>query len=1161
VNSIDMLNHTEHTLLRASDPKASAFVSANAGSGKTFVLVKRILRLLLEGVDPSRILALTYTTAAAANMSIRVFRELSDWVSMSDEELILKIAQIDNSTVTLDRIKLARQLFARTLETPGGLKIQTIHAFCEMILHSFPFEANVPANFEILDDNKQSSLMKLVRNQLMGNISADGSDEFSASLIELINLLGEYEFDSMVTTTIKQTQDIRKIIKDRVSLDKLYEEIKKKLKIQSAATANELWRQIYDDRLNEYESKEIAQILLNSTQNDQKIGLSLLESNKYEFGEDWKALYLSIFFNSSMEPRAERGFITNSIRKDYPKIFERLLNEKQRVSDLFEQIKVVDAYARTRSLLIVTNVFLNLYDSHKTSAGMLDFDDLILCTKELLSQTSALWVLYKLDNGIEHILLDEAQDTSPNQWKILKLLTEEFYSGESNKLGIRTIFAVGDPKQSIYSFQGAEPNAFSINKTFFKSKFQQLSINHERELGLFQDEKLIVSFRSTPEILYAVDRVFSIPENFRGLDQTPEATVHISQRMDDPGLVEIWSPVTTEKTPIEENWDAPLDTTSNRSAVTILARYLADHIKLLVDPNSTERIYEFKGQQRKILPGDILILVRKRSKFFEAIIRLLKDAGLPVAGADRLSLNDHIAVMDLIALGKAIITPEDDLMLASLLKSPLFGFSEDDLMLLAAERTGSLIDALYNDTTREIFKSSKLIFQNFLTASKKDGPFSFYSFVLGVCGGRRSFRSRFGAEADDVIDEFLRLSLEHEQKQAPSLLRFINDLTSSNFTVKRDMDSGRNQIRVMTIHGAKGLEAPIVYMPDTFGNSVDKQKLDPIFNLSSDPNEFIPIWSPSQATDSNLIAKLREEAFMKEAEEHRRLLYVAMTRARDRLYVCGYHNRKNRPKDCWYSIIHDALSDEMVEVLDGSVPISAKRLQLKPFPETRPIVETDNLNEKIDIPQWLTTFPPWENEAPGTLNPSEALEFRASSLKRTETELSMDARRRGILIHKLLEYLPEIADERRFSTALDYLKVEAADLGEREHFDIIDNAVKTLNLLDISAFFSKDSRSEVDIIGELRREGKPTRQVKGTIDRIAVTEDTVFIGDFKTTASPPSSVEDVPDQTIAQLAVYGALVSDIFPDKKIRCFVVYTAGPEVVELPFEVLKIALSHIE
>jgi len=1158
---MDILNHTEQILLRASDPKASAFVSANAGSGKTYVLVKRILRLLLEGFDPSRILALTYTKAAAANMSIRVFRELSEWVNMSDEELILKIVQIDNSVATPGQLKLARQLFARTIETPGGLKIQTIHAFCEMILHSFPFEANVPANFEVLDDNKQLSLMNLVRNQLIGNISADDCGEFSTSLMELINLLGEYEFDSILTTTIKLTQDIRKTIKSQVSLNKLCDEIKKILKIKSMPSTNELWYQIYSNRLKGHETIEIGQILLNSTHNDQKIGLFLFESNKCEFGEDWKELYLSIFFNNSMEPRSERGFITNSIRKNYPKIFERLLNEKQRVCDLFDQIKVVDTYTRTRALLIVTNAFINLYDANKIPLGVLDFDDLILCTKELLSQTSALWVLYKLDNGIEHILLDEAQDTSPNQWNILKLLTEEFYSGESNKLGIRTFFAVGDPKQSIYSFQGAEPNAFSINKSFFKSKFQQLSNDHEQELGIFKDERLIVSFRSTPEILYAVDRVFSIPENYQGLDQTPEATAHFSQRMDDPGLVEIWPPVTAEKTPIEENWDAPLDTTSNRSAVTILARYLANHIKLLVDPSSNERIFESKGQPRKIFPGDILILVRKRNKFFEAIIRLLKDAGLPVAGADRLSLNNHIVAMDLIALGRSVITPEDDLMLATVLKSPLFGFTEDELMLLAAERTGSLIDALYNDTRIEVFKSSKLLFQNFLTASKKDGPFSFYSYVLGVSGGRRSFRSRFGAESDDIIDEFLRLSLEHEQRQAPSLLRFIDDLTSSNFTVKRDMDSGRNQIRVMTIHGAKGLEAPIVYMPDTFGSSVDKHKLDPIFNLSSDPNEFIPIWSPSQATDSNLIAKLREEACIKEAEEHRRLLYVAMTRARDRLYICGYHNRKNRPKDCWYSIIHDALSDEMVEVLDGSAPISAKRLQLKPFPETRPISEIDNLNDKIEIPQWLTTFPPWENEEPLTLNPSEALEFRTSGLKKADTELSMDARRRGKLIHKLLEYLPEISDDQRFSTALDYLKVEAADLGELEHFDIIDNAVKTLNLLDISAFFSKDSRSEVDIIGELRREGKPTRQVKGTIDRIAVTEDTVFIGDFKTTATPPSSVEDVPDQTIAQLAVYGALVSDIFPDKKIRCFVVYTAGPEVVELPFEVLKIALSHIE
>lgn len=1161
MNLSGILEQTELKQARASNPKSSAFVSANAGSGKTYVLVTRILRLLIEGVDPSRILALTYTTTAAANMSIRVFRELSEWVNLDDEALKLKIFQLDKAEVTAIRIKQARQLFARAVETPGGLKIQTIHAFCEKLLHLFPFEANVPANFEIIDDHNQSSLMASTRDKLLNRSPLAIGDNLTSSIMDIINLIGEHEFESLLTVTIKRTQDIRRMLKDSNLLENLFIKINNNLRLKTNETAEDIWVNIYNRRLTESECNEIGDLLLKSTANDQKIGYSMIESNKWNFGEEWKALYLSAFFTTTMEPRSDRGFITTGFRAKYPIIFDSLLKEKDRISELYDRIKINNIYTSTRALLAITGAFLNIYDAQKNSMGVLDFDDLILKTKELLSRSSSQWVLYKLDNGIEHILLDEAQDTSPNQWDILKLLTEEFYSGESNKRGIRTVFAVGDPKQSIYSFQGAEPNAFAINKSFFKDKFKPLSNQNEKERRTFYEENLTVSFRSTPEILYAVDKVFSNPENYQGLNQEPEPTVHSSRRMNDMGLVEFWQPLRSEKAIPSENWDAPLDAIEGDSAVVTLARNLAHHIKGLIGSGSNERIYESHIGQRRIDAGDILILVRKRGKLFESIIRSLKENGIPVAGADRLNLNDHIAVMDLVALGKAVITPEDDLTLATLLKSPLFEFTEDELMLLAAERKGSLVDALFNDTRSDRFKSAKLIFQNFCDASQKSGPFSFYSFVLGACGGRKSFRKRLGAEADDVIDEFLRLALEHEQKQAPSLLKFIDNFISTDFTVKRDMDSGRNQIRVMTVHGAKGLEAPIVYMPDTFGNAVDKQKIDPIFNISADPNEYIPIWSPSQATDSKMIAKLRKDAYNKEAEEHRRLLYVAMTRARDRLYILGFNNKKSSPKDCWYSIIKAALSDEMVEVVDGSAPVGAKRLQFKPFPPLETIVEPDRVEEKIVLPEWVNTNAPHEEHVLEPLRPSEALRFIPSSVTNAEPTPSPNARRRGVLVHKLLEYLPEIAEKQRPLAALTYLKAQAEDLSEDEHFDIRDNALNTLNLLEISPLFSKESRAEIDIAGELQRDGKPPRQVIGTIDRIAITEDTVFIGDFKTTASPPRSVDEVPEHTVAQIAIYGALVSEMFPDKKIRCFAIYTAGPEAIELPVEILNRALSIIE
>ena len=1156
-----IISQTDQKQLRASDPKASAFVSANAGSGKTYVLVRRILRLLLEGADPSRILALTYTTAAAANMSIRVFVELSEWVGLSDDILKSKIREIIHSEITPEKLKLARQLFSRAVETPGGLKIQTIHAFCERVLHLFPLEANIPANFEIVNDATQAALKAITRSKIISELSSDSHDPLFNSVSLLIDLVSEQSLDAILNLVVTATQNNNGLFKEPYPLKQLFQRMRNYLNISDKFSVSDIWAEIHANRLNEQECTEIGKILLESSSNDQKIGNLLIESAKYEFGEEWKRFYLPAFLTAEMERRSDRIFITNYIRRKYPDLYRRLLVERDRVFDLLDKIRSNEAFDRTQALLEVTHRFLDRYEAEKLALGLLDFDDLILRTKELLSRTGSQWVLYKLDNGIEHVLLDEAQDTSPDQWEILKLLTEDFYSGESSKRGIRTIFAVGDPKQSIYSFQGAEPKAFSKNRTYFENKVGALSDGREVLRKLFHDEKLTVSFRSTPDILFAVDKVFSSAENYRGLDFEAEPTVHSSQRMLDPGLVEIWQPITTVKKELNENWDAPLDQTDNSSPAVLLANQLSDHIKSLTDPNSRERIFEHNRSQRRIVPGDIIVLVRTRGSLFDALIRSFKEKGLPVAGADRLDLNEHIAVMDLIALGKSVITPEDDLTLATLLKSPLIGFSEDDLMQLAAERSGSLASALFEDTSKEIFKKARSTYENFLNASKGKGPFSFYSFVLGACGGRRLFRSRFGSEADDVIDEFLSLALEYENSQSSSLLRFIDSFSSSNLTVKRDMDSGRNQIRVMTVHGAKGLEAPIVYLPDTFGNSVDKQKLDPIFNLGSSSEDYVPIWSPSKSTDSKIIAELREKACVKESEEHKRLLYVAMTRARDRLYIAGYHTKKNRPKDCWYSIIDTALSDDMVEVVDGSAPIGAKRLQLKPFPTIEPVASSAPIDEIIEVPQWLMTAPPHEEPSLGVLRPSEALEFTPSSAKGADTSLSPNARRRGILIHKLLEYLPEIPDARRSLAALDYLKVQASALSPEEHNEIIECAVKTLNLLNISAFFSKDSRAEIDIAGELRREGKPTRQVRGTIDRIAVTEDTVFIADFKTTASPPRSVDEIPDHIIAQLAIYGSLVSSMFPDKKIRCFVIYTSGPEAIELPVEIVTRALSIIE
>jgi ATP-dependent helicase/nuclease subunit A len=1152
---------TEQKQRRASDPTASAFVAANAGSGKTYVLVKRILRLLLNKVDPAQILALTYTTAAAANMSNRVFKELSDWVSLDDNALANELFKLDGNKVNAERLILARQLFACAVETPGGLKIQTIHAFCERVLHLFPFEANVPARFEVLDDRMKAEFLSVAYQSVIDRRHIIDDPMLATAVDELIKQTGEHGFETILGNALGHSEQIKRHGRDQTSIDGFINALKIELNLKLDKSATQIEDEIYQGRITDLDCKEIGEILISSSPKDQDIGLALLGSLNLSFGEDWKQIYFSAFLTAKSEPRSDKNYVTKTIREKFSNIHPVLAAERDRIVALLEIAKAADAVSRTRALMSVASRIVKIYEKQKVLSGTLDFDDLIERTCDLLKRAGAQWVLYKLDRGIDHVLIDEAQDTSPKQWEILKLLTAEFHVGEGARSTARSVFAVGDPKQSIYSFQGAEPAAFSDNRDIFKHRIASLEHPAFNKTQAFHDEKLTLSFRSAPDILMAVDAVFGLPAHYQGLDRDAQPTVHESQRQGSPGLVEIWQALTVEETELSDNWSAPLDEPSKGSPPVLLARQIADHIAQLVKFGSPERIEVKPGFFRPITPGDILILVRKRGVFFETVIRALKDRSLPVAGADRLKLSEHIAVMDLVALGQAILTPEDDLTLACVLKSPLIGLDEEQLMQLSAERSGSLIEEINSNVSNSIFIAAKAKLFALQEAANCHGPFGFYSFVLGPYGGRRSFKSRLGAEADDALDEFLRLALEHEQRETPSLTLFIEKFLASDLTVKRDMDAGRNEVRVMTVHGAKGLEAPVVYLPDTCGAAVDKKKLDPIFNIGASKGTYIPVWSPSQSTDSLVIAKLREDAVRLQAEEHRRLLYVAMTRPRDRLYIAGYVGKRKLPDDCWYSMIDTALGPLLTEFEDKISPLGSRRLQTHAFPQALPSAVVDNAPNAAPAPDWLRSAPIEELLSQPPLRPSSAIVAADRNERPIESSFSRVARRRGILVHSLLQILPSIPMERRMAIAMNYLRVNASDMDGSAHLEMASEVLKVIVDSDISPIFAQNSRAEVPLAGLLRRDGYPPRQVSGQIDRLAVLENEVLITDFKTTSAAPKGPEGVPMRTVAQLATYRALIGDLYPDRKIRCFVIYTAAIEVFELADEVLSASLSIIE
>ncbi len=1162
MKSQDILEQTDWKQRRASNPKASAFVAANAGSGKTFVLVTRILRLLLEGIDPSRILALTYTTAAAANMSNRVFKQLSEWVRLENVDLVEELKKLDGADPSEARLKRARQLFARAAETPGGLKIQTIHAFCERILHLFPFEANVPARFEVLDDMVKDELLKFVRLRIIGVQTSQDDPELAAAIAELINITGEHGFEQILNIAREHSAEIIAYASDHGAIIRITGELALLFEIKSSDTVEKIKYEIFNGRLPDSAVHQLTELLASSTsERDGQRRQAILSAALLEKGPEWEELYFDIFFKTDGEPRTPKDLVTDKFSARAPVVREQLLAEQSRLIALLELEKSANAVSRTRALLLVASAVIRAYESQKIRRSVLDFKDLITRTKDLLSRAGAQWVLYKLDKGIDHVLIDEAQDTSPEQWEILKLLTSEFHVGESAKTTDRTIFAVGDPKQSIFSFQGAEPTEFSDNRDFFSKRISALGKAGDKDVQSFHNETLTLSFRSAPDIISSVDKVFSIESHFKGLDRDAEPTVHQSKRQNSPGCVELWRPLVFEPSIPAESWTAPPDEPGKGSPAVRLARQIAEHIAYLVSEGASEFVEEQPNVFRPIVPGDILILVRKRGVFFETVIRALKDRGLPVAGADRLKLSEHIAVMDLVALGQCVLTPLDDLTLACVLKSPLIGLSENQLMQLAAERSGSLLEALNSDDRDPAFIIAREKLNKFRDIANHNGPFGFYSFVLGPSGGRRNFKARLGTETDDAIDEFLRLAIEHEQRQIPSLLLFLENFRSSDVTIKRDMDSGRNEVRVMTVHGAKGLEAPVVYLPDTCGAAVDKQKIGPLFKFQSKIHPYIPVWSPSKATDTNKISELRNEEVEKAAEEHRRLLYVAMTRARDRLYISGYTGKNKIPDDSWYSMIENTLGLSMTDVNGQGSPDGARRFQSIPYPVVDPAVFEERLKEEKKYPDWL-----WQNaEAePVTLppiKPSNAITAADNTDRIFENKNLQSDRRIGVIIHSLLEILPPIPIERRMSAALSFLNARASDFSQEKREKLALDTIDLISRADLASLFSKDSKAEVAITGMLVREGRPSRRVTGQIDRLAILENEVLIADFKTTSVPPSSVELISQGTVAQLALYRELVSDLYPNHIIRCYVIYTATCEILEVPLEILQAALSIID
>jgi ATP-dependent helicase/nuclease subunit A len=1123
---------------RASNPKTSAWVSANAGSGKTHVLTQRVLRLLLDGTPPAQILCLAYTKAAAANMADRVFTRLAQWTSLNDSDLTKAILDCGAEAPTPRDLVFARQLFARTIETPGGLKIQTLHAFAERLLRLFPFEANVPAHFNVLDESESKRLLLDARDAALAELSA--SSESKSALDLVARESGAARFDELLMEALGRAE----IFGAYDDAKSYVAALRGPLGLGPEVTAASVEAEMIGGEVEPMQREAWAGALELGKKQDRALADSLRAANKDGASQARVQALLQAFFRKDGEggPHGGEngGLTTKDLCQAIPSLEDDLRREQDRLHVLRERRRATLTLERSAALFVVARSILAAFARMKAERGALDFNDQIARALALVTRSSAAWVLHKLDYALDHLLLDEAQDASQPQWGILAALSAEFFAGAGARPKKRTVFAVGDEKQSIFAFQGAAPQMFAEMKRAFERR-------HREAERPFADVPLTFSFRSSQTILDAVDRTFRTDLAWRGVAAAGEPPPsHQAIRRDLKGAVELWPPIAPSPTPDPEDWRMPLDQPSQDDPPVILAKRIAEVIKGWLGASSPERVIDpGTGEIRSIRESDVMILVRSRNAFFEAMIRALKAADLKAAGADRLKLKDHIAVMDLIAAGRATLLPDDDLTLACALKSPLIGFDDDALMKIAARRSGSLAEALAA-ADEGIAQEAARRLAEWRARAKALSPFAFYAVLLGQDGGRRALIGRLGPEAADPIDEFLTLALAYEQREAPSLHNFLSEVESVDVEIKRDMEVETEGVRVLTVHASKGLEAPIVFLPDSCVGP-DSRHEPKLMRLSSPRPGDPPLlaWARKSAEDADAVAMARSEAREAQAGEHRRLLYVAMTRAAQRLIVAGHETSRSRPPDCWYDLVYSGLADALVEAPapfrgGGTILRFGEGLRAEGVGETASARALDSL------PGWLIVKAAPETVAT-PLNPS-----RAGGVGGGDRERALEGR----LAHALLEMLPSLPPQRGPSAAMAYLGAWGGGLAESASAALASKALAAIGAPELSPIFGPDSRGEVALNGLLPRPGRPDLAYSGRLDRLVATDEDVLIVDFKLGEKPdrPAAAH------IAQLALYRAALQPLYCRATIRAALVYLDRPTLMQISAEELDAALSAI-
>jgi ATP-dependent helicase/nuclease subunit A len=1155
----------QHT---ASDPTVSAWVEASAGSGKTKVLTDRVLRLLLQdGQAANRILCLTFTKAAAAEMQTRLARRLGDWATATDPLLDAQLQALGCAPGERLR-RRARTLFAEVLELPGGMRISTIHAFCQSLLRSFPLEAGLPPQFAVLEDAEAATLLADAREAVLtaGQAPQENLDTLAA-------LVSADDFSGVLADLMRQRERIAACIAGCNGVGGLRLRLARAIGLpdgeEDAASAVAALCRVPDG------VAQAAAALAghkNKKPRDLAAGIRAWlahgEDERAARWQDWHGLFFTKTGTVRTEAAAEAAMAA----------------EAARLAEVQGRMAGCRLLAATEALLALAHPVLGHFDARKRHAGLMAYDDLIATAERVLRDPGSAWVLFKLDGGLDHVLLDEAQDSNPAQWRIAAALTEEFFAGagtdrrrpqsEAEAERRRSVFAVGDVKQSIYGFQGADTAGFGLWAGTFGERVRGSE-------GEFRQVPLTTSFRSTAPVLALVDAVFAEDAARRGVvPDGAEPLLHRPDREGHAGAVELWPLLRRTPKPKPEAWLVPEEPEQAADAPALLAEAVAARIARMTEherlPARAVRVRDpatgaERLEARRIRPGDVLVLVRRRTAFVQRLVRALKERGVAVGGVDRLALVDQIAVQDLLALCDALLLPEDDLQLAALLKSPLIGLTEDSLFGLAHGRAGSLWAALSAQRGADTPEGRAAAWIASLQArADLVTPHALLAEVLGEpslggagergTGGRARLLARLGPDAADPLDEVLNAALTYERAHPPSLQGFVHWLRRGGAQVKREADSGADAVRIMTVHGAKGLQAPVVVVPD-LGAGDPRQAL----RWTAEGGVELPLWAPRARQDHQppTYVRVKGEDDRRRQEEENRLLYVALTRAEDQLLVCGlgepdgdsWHGKvaagfrglagKGAAQDAFDHLAFGAPA--ACDFAYGQVWRHACPQRLEPAEDTA--ADAAAAAAADALPGWATRPAPPESAeaaiAPSALpgeqeTPAAPPHGRADPFGRRF--------RRGRLVHALLQHLPGRDPAERDAAGRRFLARPGHGLSDAEQAELLREVLGIVEAPALAAAFGPDSLAEAPIVGSVGG-----RLVSGQVDRLVVEPDRVLVLDYKTNRPPPDSPDRVAPVHLRQMAAYRAVLRAAFPGRVVECVLVWTYGAACMPLPSDLL--------